>query len=103
MALFSNFFCGYWVGKEGRPLRLVKSFRRVESLPERVNFSSPGGVMLINRCLGRLCCLCRNVGLYLKFLKCCGEVGQGECQEDGRRNMHSPIFLLFLVEGANQV
>ena len=51
MALFSDFSCRYWVGKEGRSLRLVKSFRRVENLPERVKLLLPGGVMVVNRCL----------------------------------------------------
>ena len=103
MALSSGFLSGNWIGKEGRVLRLVKSFRKVENLPERVVLSLPGGVMLINRCLGKIWWMFRNVGLYLEFLKCCGEVGQGGCQGDGRVNMHSPIFLLFLVEGASQV
>ena len=54
MTLFSDFFCGYWIGKEGRALRLAKSFRRVENLRELVKLLLPGGVMLINRCLEKL-------------------------------------------------
>lgn len=52
MALFSDFSHGYWIGTEGRVLRLMKSFRRVENLLELVNLLLPGGVILINRCLG---------------------------------------------------
>ena len=82
MTLFSDFSCGCWIGKEGRALGLVKSFRRVENLPELVEVLLPGGMMLIDCCQGNIWRLFRNIGIYLELLKCCGEVGQ-----DGVRKM----------------
>ena len=60
-ALSSDFSCRCWIGKEGRALRLVKSFRRVENLPELAELLFPVGVMLINRCLGTLWWLFLNI------------------------------------------
>ena len=82
MRLSSDFSCGCWIGKEGRVPDLVKSFRRVENLPELVELFLPSGMMLVDCSLGNLWLLFRNIGLYLEPFKCCAEVGQ-----DGVRKM----------------
>lgn len=67
MTLSFDFSCGCWIGKEGRALGLVKSFRRVDNLLELVELLLSGGMMLIDRWLENLGRLFQNIGLYLNF------------------------------------